>query len=165
MKVGDVVRVKADGRISAIKAGMTGVIANITEFDLPYNVQMDNGSEFNFHEEELELVEDKLIIQTRDFVNYVVGEFANLICLFKEKNQQYRTGGDPLADFRTSAMMNQHTDDMEAMFKEAWQFASKHVVHVANHGITGNKVEESLGDIAVYCVIMKYMHKKYLEKK
>ena len=43
-------------------------------------------------------------------------------------------------------------------------YQRKHVAHVQNCNISGPKVDGSLMDIAVYSVIMLYMHRKYYEQ-
>lgn len=98
-----------------------------------------------------------------DFVNFVVAEFEKLAELFKQKNDQYG-GRDPLANFRTGALMNKGFDTWPAMFDEAKNYQRKHVAHVQNCNISGPKVDESLMDIAVYSVIMLYMRSKYYEQ-
>lgn len=97
-----------------------------------------------------------------DFVNFVVKEFDELAELFKQKNEQYG-GRDPLANFRTGALMNRGFDTYQAMYEEAKNYQRKHVAHVQNCNISGPKVDESLKDIAVYAVIMLYMHRKHNE--
>lgn len=94
-----------------------------------------------------------------DFVTVVSEKFDELKNLFLQKNQQY-ANADPLANFRRGALLNTGKCDYAAMYEEAKSYMAKHVVHVYNHGITGNKVDESLKDIAVYCLIMLYMHEK-----
>lgn len=98
-----------------------------------------------------------------DFVDFVVKEFEELAELFKQKNEQYG-GRDPLANFRTGALMEKGFDTWPAMFDEAKSYQRKHVAHVQNCNIAGPKVDESLKDIAVYSVIMLYMHRKYKEQ-
>lgn len=98
-----------------------------------------------------------------DFVNFVVKEFGELAELFKQKNEQYG-GRDQLANFRTGALMNRGFDTWPAMYEEAKSYQRKHVAHVQNCNIAGSKVDESLKDIAVYSVIMLYMHGKYKEQ-
>lgn len=163
MKIGDVVRVTSDNSVG-VKKGDTGVVVALTEFEMPVQVLLDKKHDtLNFTEDELEVVESAEIIQTHDFVEYMCREFDRMKELFKVKNDQYGCG-DPLANFRTSARMNAGTDTLATMFREAWGFASKHVAHVANAGIHGHKVDESLGDIAVYAIIMKYMYEKENKK-
>lgn len=94
-----------------------------------------------------------------DFVDFVVKEFGDLAELFKSKQEQYG-GRDPLANFRTGALMHAGTDTWSAMYDEAKSYQRKHVAHVENCNILGPKVDESLKDIAVYSVIMLYMHSK-----
>lgn len=98
-----------------------------------------------------------------DFVDFVVKEFGELAELFQQKNEQYG-GRDPLANFRTGALMEKGFDTWPAMYDEAKSYQRKHVAHVQNCNISGPKVDESLKDIAVYSVIMLYMHRKYKEQ-
>lgn len=100
----------------------------------------------------------------QDFTNFVVNEFGALAELFDKKQKQYGTN-DPLANFRTGALMNVGNDSWQAMYDEAKSYQRKHVAHIENCDINGPKVDESLKDIAVYAVIMLYMHKKEQESK
>lgn len=94
-----------------------------------------------------------------DFVRVVTTEIERLGQLFLEKNAQYGNE-DPLANFRTGALLNEGIDTWGAMYEEAKNYQRKHIAHVQNCDIDGVKVDESLRDIAVYALIMLYMHKK-----
>ena len=91
-----------------------------------------------------------------NYVEFVVNKFDETKRLFIEKNKQYGTG-DPLANFRTAALMHSGEASYEAMYEEAKAFMRKHIAHIENNGIGGVKVAESLGDVMVYCNIMMYM--------
>ena len=100
-----------------------------------------------------------------DYVEFITKKFDEMKELFIKKNKQYSTG-DPLANFRTAALMHSGEDSYEAMYEEAKAFMRKHIAHIENTGICGRKAAESLGDIMVYCNIMKYMiHAWELEQK
>ena len=90
------------------------------------------------------------------YVDFVANKFDEMKVLFLEKNKQYGAG-DPLANFRTAALMHSKEGTYEAMYEEAKNFMRKHIAHIENTGIGGHKVSESLGDIMVYCNIMMYM--------
>lgn len=92
------------------------------------------------------------------FIGFVLEKFDNLAELFEKKNAQYGEH-DPLANFRTGAKMHGEAD-YDAMFEEAKAYCRKHIAQVYGKGQTIDtpKVEESLQDIAIYSVIMLYMH-------
>jgi hydroxymethylpyrimidine/phosphomethylpyrimidine kinase len=94
--------------------------------------------------------------ENADFVRFVTHKFDEMKELFIKKNEQYGTG-DPLANFRTAALMHSGEASYEAMYEEAKAFMRKHIAHIENNGIGGANVAESLGDVMVYCNIMKYM--------
>ena len=92
------------------------------------------------------------------FIGFVLEKFEDLAELFEKKNAQYGEH-DPLANFRTGAKMRGEAD-YDAMFEEAKAYCRKHIAQVYGKGQTIDtpKVEESLQDIAIYSVIMLYMH-------
>ena len=53
--------------------------------------------------------------------------------------------------------MNGRSDDAEGMFEELKAYAAKHIAFVYTHDIHGDKIAESLKDIAVYSLIGLYM--------
>ena len=97
-----------------------------------------------------------------DFVDECLKEFAALAELFERKNSQYGVNS-PLANFRNASLMACGDADWPYMFKVAKSYCLKHVAHLfgAGQNIDDDKLDESLGDIAVYCIIMLYMVKKY----
>lgn len=93
------------------------------------------------------------------FSEFVLEKLQELAELFKKKNDQYGEH-DPLANFRAGASLHGKAD-YAAMFEEAKGYCRKHIAQVygPKQTIDTPKVEESLQDIAVYSVIMLYMHK------
>lgn len=95
--------------------------------------------------------------------------FFDLAATFEIKNKQYGRH-DPLGNFRNGAMLRYGDDSWEHMYETAKSYCLKHVAHVFGKGqaIDDKNVDESLHDIAVYCVIMEYMigkHKEELAQK
>lgn len=99
-----------------------------------------------------------------NFNIWMLREMDKQKLLFQAKSDQYSTH-DPLANFRTSALATYHEGSYRYMFEEAKGFAKKHIAHLINSNIDGPKLSESLGDIAVYCLIMKYMVEMHQENK
>lgn len=95
-----------------------------------------------------------------NFVNEVEKDIDELKALFLEKNNQYSVV-DPLANFRTGAMLQCGADGYKEMYEVLKNYMGKHVAHVYNNGAEGVKVEESLHDIAVYCLIGAWMCREH----
>lgn len=93
-----------------------------------------------------------------DFVSYVCGRFDEAKALFLKKNEQYATGKDPMANFRTGALLKYGNAAYASMYEVAKDYMNKHVAQVYNNGVCGDKVDESLLDIANYALIMLYLH-------
>lgn len=95
-----------------------------------------------------------------DFVDFVAEKFDELKDLFIAKHQQYGTV-DSLANFRNgSAMRLGKTPTYNDMYQELLGYARKHIAFVMTHNLSDDKVDESLKDIAVYCIIALYMRDK-----
>ncbi len=88
---------------------------------------------------------------------FMYSQLDELEALFKKKHEQYSSGADELANFRRGALLNGRTDDAEGMFEELKAYAAKHIAFVYTHDIHGDKITESLKDIAVYSLIGLYM--------
>lgn len=88
---------------------------------------------------------------------FMYSQLDELEALFKKKHEQYSSGADELANFRRGALLNGRTDDAEGMFEELKAYAAKHIAFVYTHDIHGDKIAESLKDIAVYSLIGLYM--------
>ena len=88
---------------------------------------------------------------------FMYSQLDELEELFKKKHEQYSSGTDELANFRRGALLNGRADDAEGMFEELKAYAAKHIAFVYTHDIHGDKITESLKDIAVYSLIGLYM--------
>ncbi len=88
---------------------------------------------------------------------FMYSQLDELEELFKKKHEQYSSGADELANFRRGALLNGRADDAEGMFEELKAYAAKHIAFVYTHDIHGDKITESLKDIAVYSLIGLYM--------
>lgn len=88
---------------------------------------------------------------------FVCQQLGELEKLFKKKHEQYSAGADELANFRRGALLNGRMDDAEGMFEELKAYMAKHIAFVYTHDIHGDKITESLKDIAVYSLIGLYM--------
>lgn len=88
---------------------------------------------------------------------FVCQQLDELEALFKKKHEQYSSGADELANFRCGALLNGRSDDAEGMFEELKAYMAKHIAFVYTHDIHGDKIAESLKDIAVYSLIGLYM--------
>ena len=88
---------------------------------------------------------------------FVCQQLDELEELFKKKHEQYSSGADELANFRCGALLNGRGDDAEGMFEELKAYAAKHIAFVYTHDIHGDKIAESLKDIAAYSLIGLYM--------
>lgn len=98
-----------------------------------------------------------------EFVCDICGIFDKLKETFVKKNKQYATS-DPLANFRTGALLKYHAAGYAEMYEEAKDYQRKHIAHIQNNTINGPKVEESLADNAVYSIIELYMWRKQHDK-
>ena len=113
-----------------------------------------------------------------EYVAFVSKTFDELKELFVAKNSQYGSG-EPLENLKLGAILEEAVYNNEPfscseacphewlwwkrMWKEASNYERKHIIHVAMHGIEGDKVDESLKDIAIYSVIKLYIYKKLCE--
>lgn len=131
-------------------------------------------------EQRVECVGDSTTSANAEYVAFVSKTFDELKELFIAKNSQYGSG-EPLENLKLGAIIEKAAFDNEPfssscsgtcprewlcwkrMWKEISNYERKHIVHVAMHGIEGDKVDESLKDIAVYSVIKLYIYKKLCE--
>jgi len=82
--------------------------------------------------------------------------------LFQKKNEQYGSS-DPFANFRSGARLQYADEDVYSMYNTLLGYMNKHVAHVYNNSVEGQKVRESLGDIVVYSIIGMVMVDYYTE--
>lgn len=111
-----------------------------------------------------------------EYVAFVSKTFDELKELFVAKNSQYGSG-EPLENLKLGAILKgagafpksySEANRREVLWWERiWEeisgYERKHIIHVAMHGVMGDKVDESLKDIAVYSVMKLYIYKKLCE--
>ena len=98
-----------------------------------------------------------------NFTEFVTQKFNGLAEKFAKKNGQYAVSADPLANFATGARLKYGKAGMPEMYETLKDYARKHISYVETHGIDGCSLGDSLGDIAVYCVIAMYMRECYMQ--
>lgn len=168
-KIGDVVCYAGDDKnIKKYMKGAASYVGKVTRivsatdvevmFDsVPYLCSVKNNEI-----EELKVKYQKMDSVT-EFVCDICGIFDKLKETFVNKNKQYATS-DPLANFRTGALLKYHAAGYAEMYEEAKDYQRKHIAHIMNNKIDGPKVEESLADNAVYSIIELYMWRKQHDK-
>lgn len=100
---------------------------------------------------------------TDDFNEFVTQKFNELSDKFSKKNQQYSVSLAQLANFATGARLKYGKSGMPEMYETLKDYCRKHIAYVETHGIDGNSLQDSLEDIAVYCVIAMYMRECYMQ--
>lgn len=99
------------------------------------------------------------------FEELVLDIFQRLETLYRNKNEQYGMGYDGLLNFRDGAFLNgENPEDINACFKALKGYMNKHISKVERSTELNKQVAESLGDIAVYCIIAMAMQ-EYEAKK
>lgn len=96
------------------------------------------------------------------FVDSVVSELDGIKELFLAKHKHYATT-DPLANFRTGAWLRYGEGGYDTMYETLKDYVGKHIAHIYDVGVYGDKVDESLRDIIVYSLIALYMRRKASE--
>lgn len=105
-----------------------------------------------------------------EFVDFVVSKLEELSKKFKLKNEQY-TGETSmskcgeLANFRIGALLKHGEAGYSEMYDCAKDYVRKHIAYIESHDVFADSVEESLGDIAIYAVIMMYMKACYEKER
>lgn len=99
------------------------------------------------------------MITPEQFNALIQDELQHIGNLFQTKNEQYKTTSDPLANFTAGAMLRYKKGDMPALYETLKDYVGKHIAHVYNNDLNGNKVSESLQDIVVYFLIARVIAK------
>ena len=97
-----------------------------------------------------------------DFYAAMDAQIGDMAKLFLEKNKvQYTDNGQqsPLANFEKGALMKFGVATEREMFEVAHDWARKHLAFLENANVATPKIDESLMDIAVYALIMRYFVK------
>lgn len=95
------------------------------------------------------------------FQELVQDELKHIGELFQMKNDQYKTNDDPLANFTAGAMLRYKSAALPAQYETLKDYVAKHIAHIYNNDLDGQKVSESLQDIVVYFIIARVMSKKH----
>lgn len=98
--------------------------------------------------------------QSEEFTSFIGEELTRVGNLFAEKNKQYSAHADPLANFRTGALLQYNEAGFDMMYEVAKDYLNKHIAFIYGHGIE-EKTDESVSDMVVYGLIMLYMVKKH----
>lgn len=85
---------------------------------------------------------------------------AEIRALFGNKNEQYRTCYDDLANFTKGALMLGYEADEIGRFEALKGYVLKHISKVYNGKLNDDKMDESVMDIAVYFILATVMHKR-----
>lgn len=80
--------------------------------------------------------------------------------MFRQKNNQYRTNNDDLANFTKGALMLGYEPNEIGRFEALKGYVLKHISKVYNGTLNEDKMDESILDIAVYFVIATVMHRR-----
>lgn len=90
-------------------------------------------------------------------VEEVLGSISKL---FRNKNKQYRTNADDLANFTKGAYLLGREADEAGRFAALKGYVAKHIAKVYDGELGDDKMDESIMDIAVYFVLAAVMHKR-----
>lgn len=80
--------------------------------------------------------------------------------LFRNKNEQYRTDTDDLANFTKGAYLLGREADEAGRFAALKGYVAKHIAKVYDGELGDAKMDESIMDIAVYFILAAVMHKR-----
>ena len=123
-----------------------------------------------FCSQKFKFIGRKMMSTNPDFVEFVVSKLEELSKKFKLQNEQYtgetsRSNCGELANFRIGALLKYGQAGYSAMYECAKDYVRKHIAYIESHCVFADSVEESLGDIAIYAVIMMYMKARYEEER
>lgn len=97
------------------------------------------------------------MVDQKTFNEIITKKLKEIGDLFAAKQDQY-ADEDPLANFTRGAKLRYGECSMDARFEALKDYVGKHISHVYNNDLHGNKVGESIGDIAVYFIIAWAMY-------
>lgn len=97
------------------------------------------------------------MITTEELNERIVSKLQSIEALFQNKQNQYGDV-DPLQNFTAGALLMFNNANMESQFEVLKGYVLKHISHVYNNTIDGEKVGESIDDIVVYFLIASIMH-------
>lgn len=148
--------VKPNKKISVFPnkdGGQNAVIENTTLEDVKWVIQYVKNAKAVIDEQK---GTGKNMITNKEFTDAIVAKLHNIEKIFLEKNDQYGNE-DPLANFTAGAYLMYGSGDMNSKYKALLSYVAKHIAHVYNNDLNGNKISESINDIAVYFIIASAM--------
>lgn len=99
-----------------------------------------------------------------EYVRKLNKKFEQVQELATKKARQYKTY-EAFAAFETAARLKYGDAHYNYQYAALKDFMSKHVAHIYNNDLDGEKVSESLTDIAVYCIIASVMFDEHYAER
>lgn len=99
-----------------------------------------------------------------EYVRKLNKKFKQVQELATKKARQYKTY-EAFAAFETAARLKYGDACYNYQYAALKDFMSKHVAHIYNNDLDGEKVSESLTDIAVYCIIASVMFDEHYAER
>lgn len=97
------------------------------------------------------------MITNEKFIQAIHKKLDDIGKLFDAKNAQYANADDPMANFTRAGALRHGRSDLIGKYEALKDMVEKHIAHVYNNDLDGHKVDESIGDIAVYFIIAGVM--------
>lgn len=101
---------------------------------------------------------------SEEYVRKLNKKFEQVQELATKKARQYKTY-EAFAAFETAARLKYGDARYSYQYAALKDFMSKHVAHIYNNDLDGDKVSESLTDIAVYCIIASIMFDEHYAER
>lgn len=101
---------------------------------------------------------------SREYVRKLNKKFEQVQELATKKARQYKTY-EAFAAFETATRLKYGDARYNYQYATLKDFMSKHVAHIYNNDLDGEKVSESLTDIAVYCIIASVMFDEHYAER
>ena len=99
-----------------------------------------------------------------EYVRKLNKKFEQVQELATKKARQYKTY-EAFVAFETAARLKYGDARYNYQYAALKDFMSKHVAHIYNNDLDGDKVSESLIDIAVYCIIASVMFDEHYAER
>lgn len=99
-----------------------------------------------------------------EYVKKLNKKFEQVQELATRKARQYKTY-EAFAAFETAARLKYGDARYNHQYAALKDFMSKHIAHIYNNNLDGDKVSESLTDIAIYCIIASVMFDEHYAER
>lgn len=108
------------------------------------------------------------MITTEEFQKRIKEKLKNIEEMFNKKNAQYGERNNPIQNFTNGALLlfgDKYTNELQihGAHETLKAYVAKHIIHIYNNDITGNKVDESIMDTVIYFLIDSVFHDLYME--